>query len=117
MKSITTFDLILVPFPFSDLSAVKKRPCLVLERYEVKRLGSFLVVCMVTSQVDGLSFPGDVPIKEWELAGLPKASLVRLGKIVTLEQSMTLRKLGALEPKDRQATRKAWQGLFRGIAG
>lgn len=112
MKSTTTFDLILVPFPFSDLSSTKKRPCLVIQRHDVRKLGTYLTVAMVTSQVEGLSFPGDVSIQGWNEAGLPKPSLIRLSKLVTIEESLALKRLGKLVPTDQKSVRQSWRELY-----
>ena len=112
MKSITTFDVVLVPFPFSDLSSAKRRPCVVFKHYEVKKLGDYLCLGMITSQLEGLHFPGDVSLKDWSGAGLPKPSLVRIGKLVTIEQSLVQKKLGTLKPADQVLLQKAWKEFF-----
>lgn len=112
MKSTTTFDLVLVPFPFSDLSSTKKRPCLVIKRYEVRKLGAFLIASMITSQLEGFSFPGDLRIRDWKEAGLPKPSLIRLGKVVSIEESIVLKKLGKLSTFDQKAIRENWNEFF-----
>ena len=109
MKSTTTFELVLVAFPFSDLSTKKKRPCLVLKSYDVRKLGTYLVVCMVTSQLEGLHFPGDLILTGWREAGLPKPSLVRVSKLVTIEESLVLKRLGQLNVADAKSLRAIWK--------
>ncbi len=109
MKSITAFELVLLPFPFTDLSTHKKRPALVLHRYDWPRLPNHFLVAMVTSQLDGLKLPEDVKVAHWKEAGLPKPSLVRLGKLVTLEGSLIIRKLGILNKEDQSAMRRMFK--------
>lgn len=112
MKSITPFDIVLVPFPFTSLTILKKRPALVLATVHPAKLPGHLVVAMITSQLDGVSFPNDVLLKEWGKAGLPKPSLVRLSKIVTLEESMIQKTIGKLTKKDEPLVRSEFKRLF-----
>ena len=106
MKSITTFDVVLLPFPFTNLSATKRRPALVLHRYDWPKLPDHFLVAMITSQLDGLKLPEDFLIQEWEKSGLPKPSLIRLGKLVTLDGSLLIKKLGTLSEGDQNRARK-----------
>jgi len=110
---MTPFDVVLVPFPFADLTTAKQRPCLLLESVKVDRLANLLIVAMMTSQVDGRAFPHDVSVKDWHGAGLPKPTLIRLSKLVTVESKLIRRKLGRLTPHDQTAKKTAFQRLFR----
>ncbi len=112
MKSTTLFDVVLVPFPFADLSTNKRRPCLVLARVTPKRLPRHFIVCMVTSQLDGVVFEHDHVLGDYAVAGLPKPSLVRVAKLVTIEETMLLKRLGALSKGDRASVRQNVQALF-----
>ncbi len=93
-------DLVLVPFPFADLTTSKRRPGLVLRHIHSPHLPDLLLLAMVTSRTDQPELTGDVPVREWESAGLLRSSLVRLAKLVTLEGSMAQRRLGALASSD-----------------
>lgn len=112
MKSITPFDIVLVPFPFTSLTILKKRPALVLAITRPTKLPEHLVVAMITSQVEGVSFPNDVLLKEWGKADLPKPSLVRLSKVVTLEENMIQKVIGKLAKKDELSVRSEFKRLF-----
>jgi hypothetical protein len=68
---------------------------------------------MVTSQLDGISFPHDHLLNDFAGAGLPKPSLVRVAKLVTVEQSMLLKPLGRLGSSDREKVRHKVRELFR----
>lgn len=111
-KSITPFDVVLVPFPFSNLEEVKRRPCLVLAHFKPARHPEHFIVAMMTSHLEK-HFPHDVILENFEKAGLPKPTLVRLAKVVTLEAGIVLKKLGALTPHDRKSVIQEWKTLFQ----
>jgi mRNA interferase MazF len=109
---ITPFDVVLVPFPFSDLSTTKQRPCLALASIRQKGRPDHVIVAMMTSQVDGLSFPHDLRVQDLAAAGLPKPSLIRLAKVITLETGMIKKKLGTLSAADRKSVQSQLKLLF-----
>ncbi len=85
-------DIVLLHFPFTDLSASKWRPVLVMTDVTVS--GDFLAA-QVTSQ---MHHRVQVPLRDndFELGQLPKASIVRPDKIFTLNQSLVVRRVGRL---------------------
>lgn len=112
MKSTTPFDVVLVPFPFSDTVAAKQRPCLVLASIQPTRLPEHVVVCMMTSQVDGLAFPFDCTVKNIAKAGLPKPTIVRVSKLVTLDSTLIRKRLGSLATEDAETVKEQLDALF-----
>ena len=85
-------DIVLLRFPFSDLSGTKLRPVLVLTASNAQ--GDFLSV-QITSQ---LHYALHVPLRDDDFAAgfLPKPSIVRPDKVLTLNQSLVVRRVGAL---------------------
>ncbi len=68
MKFTTTYkkwDIILVPFPFTNLKSTKKRPALIIspDEYNEKL---YVVIAFITSKLDIENRLGDYKIKEWE---------------------------------------------------
>jgi mRNA interferase MazF len=113
---MTPFDLVLLPFPFTDLSTTKQRPCLILAAFQPRGLSEHFVVAMVTGDVGSAAFPGDTRFTKWREAGLAKPSIVRLAKVVTIERSLIRKKLGTVQASDRQAIRRHFRKLFAGLA-
>jgi mRNA interferase MazF len=91
MPSTTGFkqgDVVLVPFPFTDLSAAKQRPALVVSPDRLNDSRPDLVVAAITSQIPAALAEDEVRLAEADLnaCGLPKASIVKLAKIFTIHQ-------------------------------
>ncbi|TAN20039.1 MAG: type II toxin-antitoxin system PemK/MazF family toxin [Chitinophagaceae bacterium] len=83
-------DIILIPFPFSDLSGSKLRPAVVLIEGEMD-----LTVCFVTSQLKW-QHDTDIFIHPDSVNGLKKNSLILLNKIACIEKKLALGRLGCL---------------------
>lgn len=86
-------NVVLVPFPFTDLTGNKLRPALVLASNEHD-----VVVAFITSQIHWKE-ETDLVLKDTPENGLKKTSLVRLSKLITLEKSLLLGLLGTIEYK------------------
>jgi mRNA interferase MazF len=87
-------DIILIPFPFTDMSGGKTRPALVLvdDVYDVTV--AFITSKIVKKEAD------DVELIPMPLNGLKLESYVKLNKIATLEKQLSLGKLGELTPAE-----------------
>ncbi|HIK18385.1 MAG TPA: type II toxin-antitoxin system PemK/MazF family toxin [Leptolyngbyaceae cyanobacterium M33_DOE_097] len=93
-------DLVLVPFPFTDLSQTKLRPAIVLW---ADPNGQDVTLCFVTSQDVSQIYPGEFVLDpvdpEFQQTGLKVISKVRVTRIVTLERRLLARRLGKLSAK------------------
>lgn len=105
------FDVVVVPFPFTDRSTTKRRPALVLSdaKYFNKRVGQS-VLAMITSARNS-DWPLDVEIQDLDSAGLPSASVVRM-KLFTLDDQLVVRKAGTLAENDRKVVIATLRQLF-----
>lgn len=83
-------DIVLVTFPFTDLSGNKLRPAVVLFDTNLD-----LTLCFITTQT-GWQEPTDVLVHPSSFNGLRKSSLVRTSKIATLDRSLAQGLLGRL---------------------
>jgi mRNA-degrading endonuclease toxin of MazEF toxin-antitoxin module len=92
------WDVVVVPFPFTDRPASKRRPALTLSRREFNAHGH-TVLAMITTKIDP-SWPGDTSLEDPAAAGLPAASTVRL-KVFTLDNRLIVKIAGALSSDDR----------------
>lgn len=107
-----TYDVVVVPFPFTDRSTSKRRPALVLSDSEAfNNAVSQSVLAMITSRTN-TPWPPDIPIEDLDAAALPAPSMVRM-KLFTLDHKLILRKAGRLALEDQQNVRAALANLLR----
>lgn len=103
MPSYSPGDVVIVPFPFTDRDATRRRPALVCSTAAFNRQARHLVLSMITTATHA-PWPGDVPLRDLTDAGLPAPSVVRW-KLFTLDASFVLGRAGALSTRDRSACR------------
>lgn len=80
MPPTTSFDfgdVVLVPFPFTDQSAAKRRPAVVVSPSVYNLARPDVVLMAVTSQVRPSPAFGEIPIGDWKTAGLLGPSVVK----------------------------------------
>lgn len=107
-----TFDVVVVPFPFTDRAASKRRPALVLS--DAEAFGARIaqsVLAMITSAAHS-DWPLDAAITDLKSAGLPSPSIVRM-KLFTLDHQLVLRRAGALSARDRETVARSLRRLFK----
>ncbi len=93
-------DVVLVPFPFSDLSSSKTRPAVVVSVSELEETTGNFIAAMITSIKH--ETPYDYEIKDWKAANLLSPSWVRM-KLVSLEPSLVRYRPGRLKQTDISA--------------
>jgi mRNA interferase MazF len=107
-------DIILVPFPFTDLSGNKVRPALILA---VQKNGNDLTVCFISSVVDRKLHIFDVLIAahdiDFKKTGLKLNSVVKVAKIATLDKIVALGKIGELDSKNFTEVKDALKMYFK----
>lgn len=87
-------DIVLVPFPFTDLKGNKKRPALVLVPG-----GLDITLCFISSQLHWQN-PTDLVLQPNTTNGLKAPSLVRMSKIATINKALVIGKLGIIRAEE-----------------
>lgn len=89
-------EIVLIRFPFTDLSGSKRRPAVILAEYQ-----SDIIVAFISSVIPKIPEPSDILLTPshsyFTKTGLKKASIIRLRKLATLEQALITRRLGNLD--------------------
>lgn len=107
-------DIVLVPFPFTDLSAAKVRPAVVVSPVQE---GPDVIIAFISSTIsksaatDIVITPEDAAFSE---TGLHRASTFRMAKLLTIERSLIQRWLGRVSP-EFQAKLDKGLGLALGL--
>lgn len=99
-------DIVLVPFPFTDQSAVKRRPAVVISSPAYHRARPDIVIMAVTSQQPQTLSVVEVQILDWRGAGLLKPSVLK-PVVTTIDPALIQKKLGQLTPVDQALLRQA----------
>ena|ERR1035437_5749737 len=87
-------DILLIPFPFTDLKGNKNRPALVLINSE-----SDITLAFISTQLKWKE-ETDILLKPTKNNGLKKESLLRLAKLATIDKDLALGKIGKMDAYD-----------------
>ncbi|MDE0202748.1 MAG: type II toxin-antitoxin system PemK/MazF family toxin [Rhodospirillaceae bacterium] len=98
------FDVVVVPFPFTDRRASKRRPALIVSSASFNEAHEQAVLTMITTTA--IEWPSDVALGDWQEAGLNAPCKVRF-KLFTLDDTLIVRRLGTLSKQDGAAVTDA----------
>lgn len=104
-------DVVLVPFPFTDQSGVKKRPAVVVSSHTYNSSRRDIVIMAITSQLRLPLGLGESMIADWQGAGLVKESVLK-PVFATIEQGLVQRAMGRFSAVDIKALRVALAVVF-----
>jgi mRNA interferase MazF len=99
MENFDPWDVVRVPFPYTDRPVRQHRPALVIAAGDLQNLHGLLWVLMITS-ADNRGWPSDVLVSDLAMAGLPAPSVVRCAKMATIDAREAGR-IGQLPRPDR----------------
>ncbi|WPU99732.1 type II toxin-antitoxin system PemK/MazF family toxin [Mucilaginibacter sp. cycad4] len=93
MAGFVKGDIVVIPFPFSDLSGSKKRPALVLAHLQ----GDDIILCQITSQQSKDMYAIAIDQTDFASGSLPVASNIRPSRIFTADKKIIIRTVGTLK--------------------
>ncbi len=85
-------DVVVLPFPFSDLTGSKRRPALVLADLQ----GNDIILCQITSQQNNDPHAIALSNTDFTNGSLPVASNIRTSRIFTADKNIIVRKAGSI---------------------
>jgi mRNA interferase MazF len=100
-------DIVLIPFPFTDLKGNKNRPAVVLYVSELD-----VTICFITSELKWQE-EFDITLIPTELNGLKTKSLIRVSKIATIDSDLVLGELGKLTTYQIKELNKSLTNLLQ----
>lgn len=101
--------IVLIPFPFTDLSGHKVRPALVLYN---QNGGEDCIVAFISSIKQKRIGKYDVPLKPSKLNGIKVDSTIKVSKIATLQKKIVIGEIGDLEPNKLNEVNKVLRSLL-----
>jgi len=113
MPTFEPWDIVKVPFPYTDRPVRQRRPALVIAAGDLQAAHGLLWLAMITSAANR-GWSGDVAISDAEAAGLPIPSIVRPAKIATIE-ARDAERLGTLGRRDREPVRQYLRQLLANL--
>ncbi|MBW6490705.1 MAG: type II toxin-antitoxin system PemK/MazF family toxin [Lentimicrobium sp.] len=100
-------DIVLIPFPFSDLSGSKTRPALLLITGPTEITLAFISTQL--NRIDG----NDILLKPSDANGLKRDSILRLSKLATLDRDLALGRLGTVDSRTLKQVNKNLIKIFK----
>lgn len=114
MKSGIVFnqgDILIVPFPFSDLTSVRQRPVLVLSKKEYNEKYEDIITCGITSNLKDSKYSVLIDTSDLIEGSIPVKSRIKIDKLFTLEQSIIIKKMGRISKETFGRVRKEFVNL------
>jgi mRNA interferase MazF len=103
-------DVVIVPFPFSDLTQSKRRPPLVLSTLQ----GDDVILCQITSQSVRDNYAIPASDEDFETGGLKQPSNLRPNRIFTADSRIILYTAGRLRKEKLNGTIEKVVEILRG---
>ena len=95
MAGFVKGDVVVVPFPFSNLADSKRRPALVLSQLD----GGDLILCQITSQQTRDRYAISLLDADFASGALKQPSNIRPNRVFTADRSLILYRAGSLKPE------------------
>lgn len=89
-------EIIVVPFPFSDLSSIKQRPVLILSKNSDNEASDDIITCGITSNLKNAKYSVLIANEDLEEGEIPTKSRVKVDKLFTLDKSIIKKKVAKL---------------------
>jgi mRNA interferase MazF len=96
MPTFSQYDVVSVPFPYTDRAALERRPALVISKPALETRCGLLWVLMITA-AENRAWEDDIALPDHRAAGLSIPSIIRPTKMATVEASRARRR-GKIPP-------------------
>ena len=104
-------EILLVPFPFSDLSSIKQRPVLVLSKTQDNIKSEDLITCGITSNLKDSKYSVVIDDQDLETGKIPTRSRIKIDKLFTVEKSAVKKKLAKVNRETFDKSREEFLKL------
>ena len=105
-------DIVIVPFPFSDLSSIKQRPVFILSSNRDIASSEDVITCGLTSYLKETAHSVLIDTRDCEEGALPKPSRIKVDKLFTLDKSIIRKKIARLSKSAFERVQKKFVSLI-----
>jgi len=105
-------DILLMPFPYSDLTAIKKRPVLVISSREYNTGSNDIIICGITSNPRQAPYSVLFDNSDLTSGSVPMPSRIKADKLFALEKSGVIKKLAKLSENKINETKDQMIRIF-----
>ena len=115
MKSGIQFkqgEIVIVPFPFSDLSGIRQRPVLILSNLQYNKDSDDIVTCGITSNLKNDKYSILIDNTSLVEGILPIKSRIKIDKLFTLEKNIVKKRIGRINKEIFQKAKEEFVKLI-----
>lgn len=105
-------EILIVPFPFSDLSTIRQRPVLVLSKKEDNINSEDIITCGITSSLKESKYSILIENKNLQRGEIPKKSRIKVNKLFTIHKNIVIKSLARINFKTWQEVKKEFLSLI-----
>lgn len=106
-------EIVLVPLPYSDLSASKRRPVLIVSGNRYNQNFPDVLVCVITSNLYKDNFSVALTDSDLEAGVLPERSVIKCHKLFTIEQLQVRKRFSTISEAKFEEVRATIQQLIQ----
>ncbi len=105
-------EIIIVPFPFTDLSDKRQRPVLVLSKEEDNKLFGDIVTCGITSNLKNSKYSVLIDNFSLENGSIPRKSRIKINKLFTLDKKTIKKSVARVNKETFEKVKKEFNNIL-----
>jgi mRNA interferase MazF len=105
-------DIVLLPYPFSDLSNTKIRPALIISNDNINKISQDCIMVPLTTVLKNEPYSINITQVDFENGQLIKPSRIKVDKIIAVKQSLIIKKIGTLSSNKFNEVKEKLNSLF-----
>ena len=106
-------EIVLLPFLYSDLSGIKKRPVLIISNNKFNEINEDIIVVAITSKIFIDDYSVQIDDDDLEYAIMPEKSVIKTSKLFTTNKSKVIKKFSILKEEKFLEVTNSLNFLFK----
>ena len=106
-------EILIVPFPFSDLRSVKRRPVLVLSKKRDNEISDDIITCGITSNLKDSKYSVLIENKNLARGQIPVKSRIKVNKLFTIDKRIVEKSIGAIDKETFDKVKMEFHNLLK----